>query len=122
MKRVVKKLKEKKGFTLLESILSIAILAITSLAFATFLATSNKMTTLTILNENDYALLQEAIATGDYVGLEVEGVTEEGKSFTIQFDENTKIEVDGKYLIVTNHKTGRHFVIFIGGQKSEVTP
>lgn len=122
MKRVVKKLKEKKGFTLVESILSIAILAITSLAFATFLATSNKMTTLTILNEHDYALLQEAIATGDYAGLEVEGVTEEGKNFTIQFDEDTKIEVDGKYLIVTNHKTGRHFVIFIGDQKSEVTP
>lgn len=114
MKKLLLKLKNKKGFTLVESIVSIAILAIASLAFATFLATSNKLTVNTILNDHDRSVLQEAIASGDYAGLEVVGYTEEGKSFTIVFDENTKVEIKGKYVIVTNPATGRHYVIFVG--------
>ncbi len=120
MKRVVKKLKEKKGFTLVESVVSIAILAITGLAFATFLASSNRMTVLSVLNAKDFAILQEAIASGDYDGLEIDCQTEKGKKFTISFknDDIRDIEVKGEYIVVTNKKTGNRFVIFNRTEKT----
>ena len=123
MKKLFTKLKSKKGFTLVESVVSIAILAIASMIFATFLATSNRMTMLTLQNEKDFQILQEALATGQYDGLSINVVEtkEDGSkmSFSIVFDEATKIEVSGKYVIVENPATNQHIVLFVGDRKLE---
>ena len=112
MKKLYSKLKSKKGFTLAESVVAIAILAIASMIFATFLATSNRMTMLTLKNEEDYRVLQEALATGNNVG-SIEVQTENNKSFIIDL-EGAIISVNGKYVTVENPKTEQKMVIFVG--------
>lgn len=123
MKKLFTKLKSKKGFTLVESVVAIAILAIASMIFATFLATSNRMTMLTLQNEKDFQILQEALSTGKYEGVQITVIEtkEDGSkiSFDIVFDESTKIEVTGKYVIVENPATEQHIVLFIGDRKLE---
>ena len=125
MKAIFHKLKNKKGFTLVESVTSIAILSIATMLFAIFLANTTQMTKLTLQNEHDYEILQGAISQINEVGqITYEGVSitvknEENQTFQIELDEKTKIDVNGKYIVVTNDSTGQSFKIFVGDKKGK---
>lgn len=122
--KILKKLKEKKGFTLVESMISIAILAIATTTFAVFLATANRMTILTLQNDKDAQVLKEMVATGNvYEGYEI-NVLDNNAVITIKFDKNTtidnsnNIELNGKYVVVRNSKTNKQYVIFVGNEEN----
>ena len=132
MRKLIYKLKNKKGFTLVESVVAIAVLSIASIMFATFLSTSYRLTNLTVANEKDYQLLQEAIVQNDFSGLKIEvigeidnpdktqGQPEKIKSnFILTFTDKEKVKIEGKYIIVTNKETKQHFAIFLGDKYLE---
>lgn len=117
MKKIFRKIKWKKGFTLVESIVSIAILSISTLGFAMFLSASNAKVVEAVQLDRQRAELQQMIALYLVYG----DTAELGEDIAIDIitDQNISIGDDevnilkGHYVIVRNTKTNVQYRIFV---------
>ena len=112
----------KKGFTLMEAIVSVAVFAIAAVMFATILFTSTRMVNLSLCYDRDRELLMEAIErdqrdredvtvtvynpdSGEYENFTIE-LSSTGASITLDEDEA------GDYVIY-KAPSGRRFCIYL---------
>lgn len=118
----------KKGFTLVEAIVSIGIFAVAAVMIAMILFTATNMVQMSLVYDSDREKLAEAAAmtSSTYNGpvaeenliVELE-ITRAGESNTEKFvidltKGNTLEEVEGQYYVYTLKSTGRKYYIFVG--------
>lgn len=117
----------KRGFTLVEAIVSIGIFAIAAVMIAMILFTATNMVQMSLVYDSDREKLSEAAAlssgtsngTGDdkelIVTLEITVAGEQGtEKFVIDLtDGNTLVEVEGRYFEYTVQSTKRKYYIFV---------
>ena len=123
-----KKNSRKRGLTLIEAIVSIAVFAIAAVMIAMILFTATNMVQMSLVYDSDREKLSEAAAlsSGTHVDpsdptspfvveLEVKVAGEDGtEKFVIDLSGgNTLEEVDGRYFIYTLASTGRQYYIFV---------
>lgn len=123
-----KKNSRKRGFTLIEAIVSIAVFAIAAVMIAMILFTATNMVQMSLVYDSDREKLSEAAALASstrvnpedassqlIVELRVKVAGEEGtEKFVIDLTNgNTLEEVDGRYFIYTLASTGRQYYIFV---------
>ena len=126
-KRVSKiRLRSKKGFTLLESIVSVALFALMAVMFSTFMFTSTKMVNMSLAYDSDRERLVEAIETGDTSDVTVTVVNKDSiggeyeyQSLTIELsDKNNQIfkreTKEGTYYIYRLRDSNVKYCIFVG--------
>lgn len=128
-------LKHKKGFTLMEAIVSVAIFSMMAFMFSTFMFTSTRMVNMSIMYDRDRELLIQAIegdstTPGEIGSGEVNisnGVTvrvyneDEGREeyLTIELN-NSKIkaQLKGDFLVYTS-PNGIKYTIYLGRTNAE---
>ncbi len=126
-KRVSKiRLRSKKGFTLLESIVSVALFALMAVMFSTFMFTSTKMVNMSLAYDSDRERLVEAIETGDTSDVTVTVINKDSiggeyeyQSLTIELsDKNNQIfkreTKEGTYYIYQLRDSNVKYCIFVG--------
>ena len=126
-KRVSKiRLRNKKGFTLLESIVSVALFALMAVMFSTFMFTSTKMVNMSIAYDSDREKLVEAIETGSTENITITVVSPdhaEGEytyqPLTLELSNKDseikkRVTSQGTYYIYTLNDSGISYCIYVG--------
>ena len=118
----------KRGFTLVEAIVSIGIFAIAAVMIAMILFTATNMVQRSLLDDSDRARPSEAVSrssstrvdpddpsSGLIVSLDVKVAgTDVVEKFVIDLtDGNTLVEVEGRYFEYTVQSTKRKYYIFV---------
>lgn len=112
--------RRKRGFTLVEAAVAIAVFAVSAAMLAMILFTATQMVQYSLAYDSDREALMEFIASGSETGsdrITVE-VIKEGEPGTEQFTldlSKGKVKVDGEYIIYTLNDTGRRYSIFVAG-------
>lgn len=112
--------RRKRGFTLVEAAVAIAVFAVSAAMLAMILFTATQMVQYSLAYDADREALMEFIASGNETGsdrITVE-VIKEGEPGTEQFTldlSKGKVKVDGEYIIYTLNDTGRRYSIFVAG-------
>ena len=112
--------RRKRGFTLVEAAVAIAVFAVSAAMLAMILFTATQMVQYSLAYDADREALMEFIASGSETGsdrITVE-VIKEGEPGTEQFTldlSRGKVKVDGEYIIYTLNDTGRRYSIFVAG-------
>lgn len=112
--------RRKRGFTLVEAAVAIAVFAVSAAMLAMILFTATQMVQYSLAYDADREALMEFIASGSETGsdrITVE-VIKEGEPGTEQFTldlSKGKVKVDGEYIIYTLNDTGRRYSIFVAG-------
>lgn len=112
--------RRKRGFTLVEAAVAIAVFAVSAAMLAMILFTATQMVQYSLAYDSDREALMEFIASGSETGsdrITVE-VIKEGEPGTEQFTldlSRGKVKVDGEYIIYTLNDTGRRYSIFVAG-------
>lgn len=118
MRRAIRR--RKRGFTLVEAAVAIAVFAVSAAMLAMILFTATQMVQYSLAYDADREALMEFIASGSETGsdrITVE-VIKEGEPGTEQFTldlSKGKVKVDGEYIIYTLNDTGRRYSIFVAG-------
>ena len=118
MRRAIRRWK--RGFTLVEAAVAIAVFAVSAAMLAMILFTATQMVQYSLAYDSDREALMEFIASGSETGsdrITVE-VIKEGEPGTEQFTldlSKGKVKVDGEYIIYTLNDTGRRYSIFVAG-------
>lgn len=118
MRRAIRR--RKRGFTLVEAAVAIAVFAVSAAMLAMILFTATQMVQYSLAYDSDREALMEFIASGSETGsdrITVE-VIKEGEPGTEQFTldlSKGKVKVDGEYIIYTLNDTGRRYSIFVAG-------
>lgn len=118
MRRAIRR--RKRGFTLVEAAVAIAVFAVSAAMLAMILFTATQMVQYSLAYDSDREALMEFIASGSETGsdrITVE-VIKEGEPGTEQFTldlSRGKVKVDGEYIIYTLNDTGRRYSIFVAG-------
>ena len=118
MRRAIRR--RKRGFTLVEAAVAIAVFAVSAAMLAMILFTATQMVQYSLAYDADREALMEFIASGSETGsdrITVE-VIKEGEPGTEQFTldlSRGKVKVDGEYIIYTLNDTGRRYSIFVAG-------
>lgn len=126
IKRKFSQKNRKKGFTLLESIVSVALFAIMALMFATIMFTSTKMVNLSLAYDRDREALIEAIETGSTEDITITTVSE-GDSYgeftyqtvTLELSNpassiEKKVTKNGVYYIYELNGSNVRYCIYVG--------
>ena len=112
--------RRKRGFTLVEAAVAIAVFAVSAAMLAMILFTATQMVQYSLAYDADREALMEFIASGSETGsdrITVE-VIKEGEPGTEQFTldlSKGKVKVDGEYIIYTRNDTGRRYSIVVAG-------
>ena len=112
--------RRKRGFTLVEAAVAIAVFAVSAAMLAMILFTATQMVQYSLAYDSDREALMEFSASGSETGsdrITVE-VIKEGEPGTEQFTldlSRGKVKVDGEYIIYTLNDTGRRYSIFVAG-------
>ena len=111
----------RKGFTLVESIVALAVFSIAALMFAAILFTATGMVQYSLVYDSDREKLMEAIAhdtesTEDITVTVVDSGSEDAdyEQLVISLKDGNTLVADGKYVIYTVRSTGRKYHIFVG--------
>lgn len=112
----------RKGFTLVESIVALAVFSIAALMFAAILFTATGMVQYSLVYDSDREKLMEAIAHGytesteDITVTVVDSGSEDAdyEQLVISLTGGNTLVADGKYVIYTVRSTGRKYHIFVG--------
>ena len=118
MRRAIRR--RKRGYTLVEAAVAIAVFAVSAAMLAMILFTATQMVQYSLAYDSDREALMEFIASGSETGsdrITVE-VIKEGEPGTEQFTldlSKGKVKVDGEYIIYTLNDTGRRYSIFVAG-------
>ena len=99
----------RKGFTLVESIVALAVFSIAALMFAAILFTATGMVQYSLVYDSDREKLMEAIAHGY-----TESEDADYEQLVISLKDGNTLVADGKYVIYTVRSTGRKYHIFVG--------
>lgn len=110
--------KSRKGFTLVEAIVGIAVFAIAAVMIAMILFTATNMVRYSLVFDADREALMEAAARGESnenIDITVKQPGDDDyETFTLVLDGSNTIEyVDGKYFIYTVKSTGRQYYLFV---------
>ena len=110
--------KGKKGFTLIEAVVSVAVLAIAAVLFAMILFNATHMVILSLVYDRDRIALTQAIETGSGGSITVETVNNESGEYEQLTINLSKIEKkysdqNGVYYIY-KAPSGRKYCIFMG--------
>lgn len=120
------KLKGKKGFTLLEAIVSVALFALMAVMFSTFMFTSTRLVNLSLAYDSDRERLVEAIETGNVSEVTVTVVDENNVDGTRTYQHLTlelnnkdnqivkRVTSEGTYYIYTLQDSGVRYCIYVG--------
>ena len=120
------RLKGKKGFTLLEAIVSVALFAMMAIMFSTFMFTSTKMVNMSIAYDSDREKLVEAIETGSTENITITVVSPdhaEGEytyqPLTLELSNKDseikkRVTSQGTYYIYTLNDSGISYCIYVG--------
>lgn len=117
--RMKAKLKKgKKGFTLIEAVVSVAVFAIAAVLFAMILFNATHMVNLSLVYDRDRIALTQAIETGSGGSITVETVNNESGEYEQLTINLSKIEKkysdqNGVYYIY-KAPSGRKYCIFVG--------
>ena len=114
----VKLKKGKKGFTLIEAVVSVAVFAIAAVLFAMILFNATHMVNLSLVYDRDRIALTQAIETGSGGSITVETVNNESGEYeqlTINLSniEKKYSDQNGVYYIYKS-PSGRKYCIFMG--------
>lgn len=114
----VKLKKGKKGFTLIEAVVSVAVFAIAAVLFAMILFNATHMVNLSLVYDRDRIALTQAIETGSGGSITVETVNNksgEYEQLTINLSniEKKYSDQNGVYYIY-KAPSGRKYCIFMG--------
>lgn len=124
----------RKGFTLVEAIVSIAVFAVAAVMFAMILFTSTNMVNLSLVYDRDRVALMEFIETGKLSNIEgetgydaeikVTTIDADGENsrdyqvFTLSFSELKITDKDGNEVSVGgNHAVDGYYVAFTRGDR-----
>ena len=124
----------RKGFTLVEAIVSIAVFAVAAVMFAMILFTSTNMVNLSLVYDRDRVALMEFIETGKLSNIEGETgydaeitvtvIDADGENsrdyqvFTLSFSELKITDKDGNEVSVGgNHAVDGYYVAFTRGDR-----
>lgn len=124
----------RKGFTLVEAIVSIAVFAVAAVMFAMILFTSTNMVNLSLVYDRDRVALMEFIETGKLSNIEGESgydaeikvttIDADGENsrdyqvFTLSFSELKITDKDGNEVSVGgNHAVDGYYVAFTRGDR-----
>ena len=124
----------RKGFTLVEAIVSIAVFAVAAVMFAMILFTSTNMVNLSLVYDRDRVALMEFIETGKLSNnegetgydaeIKVTTIDADGENsrdyqvFTLSFSELKITDKDGNELSVGgNHAVDGYYVAFTRGDR-----
>lgn len=125
-KRAWIKLKGKKGFTLLEAIVSVALFAMMAVMFSTFMFTSTKMVNMSIAYDNDRERLVEAIETGNATDVTITVVSKDVTSDSYVYQPLTlelsnkdsqiqkRVTSEGTYYIYKLNGSNVSYCIYVG--------
>ena len=120
------RLKGKKGFTLLEAIVSVALFAMMAIMFSTFMFTSTKMVNMSLAYDSDREKLVEAIETGSTENITITVVSPdhaEGEytyqPLTLELSNKDseikkRVTSQGTYYIYTLNDSGISYCIYVG--------
>lgn len=125
-KRAWIKLKGKKGFTLLEAIVSVALFAMMAVMFSTFMFTSTRMVNMSIAYDNDRERLVEAIETGNATDVTITVVSKDVTSDSYVYQPLTlelsnkdsqiqkRVTSEGTYYIYKLNGSNVSYCIYVG--------
>ncbi len=125
-KRAWIKLKGKKGFTLLEAIVSVALFALMAVMFSTFMFTSTRLVNLSLAYDSDRERLVEAIETGNTSSVTVTVVSKDDadggytyQPLTLELNDKDnqiqkRVTSEGTYYIYTLKDSGVKYCIYVG--------
>lgn len=125
-KRAWIKLKGKKGFTLLEAIVSVALFAMMAVMFSTFMFTSTRMVNMSIAYDNDRERLVEAIETGNATDVTITVVSKDTTSdgyiyqpLTLELSNKDsqiqkRVTSEGTYYIYKLNGSNVSYCIYVG--------
>ena len=129
-KRIFNRKRNRRGFTLIECIVSIAIFTIMATMFASFMMSSVRVVNLTLANEADREALLEAISSADSAEchtangvVKVAAVGTDGQllylDLTPIYEDNGKVKLEDKYVKYTG-PNGTIYNIYLGANAMEV--
>jgi len=120
------KLNGKKGFTLLEAIVSVALFALMAVMFSTFMFTSTRLVNLSLAYDSDRERLVEAIETGNTSSVTVTVVSKDDadggytyQPLTLELNDKgnqiqKRVTSEGTYYIYTLKDSGVKYCIYVG--------
>ncbi len=120
------KLNGKKGFTLLEAIVSVALFALMAVMFSTFMFTSTRLVNLSLAYDSDRERLVEAIETGNTSSVTVTVVSKDDadggytyQPLTLELNDKDnqiqkRVTSEGTYYIYTLKDSGVKYCIYVG--------
>lgn len=120
------KLNGKKGFTLLEAIVSVALFALMAVMFSTFMFTSTRLVNLSLAYDSDRERLVEAIETGNTSSVTVTVVSKDDadggytyQPLTLELNDKDnqiqkRVTSEGTYYIYTLKDSGVRYCIYVG--------
>lgn len=120
------KLNGKKGFTLLEAIVSVALFALMAVMFSTFMFTSTRLVNLSLAYDSDRERLVEAIETGNTSSVTVTVISKDDadggytyQPLTLELNDKDnqiqkRVTSEGTYYIYTLKDSGVKYCIYVG--------
>ena len=120
------KLNGKKGFTLLEAIVSVALFALMAVMFSTFMFTSTRLVNLSLAYDSDRERLVEAIETGNTSSVTVTVISKDDddggytyQPLTLELNDKDnqiqkRVTSEGTYYIYTLKDSGVRYCIYVG--------
>lgn len=120
------KLNGKKGFTLLEAIVSVALFALMAVMFSTFMFTSTRLVNLSLAYDSDRERLVEAIETGNISSVTVTVISKDDddggytyQPLTLELNDKDnqiqkRVTSEGTYYIYTLKDSGVKYCIYVG--------